>query len=208
MENMEKLANVSYLVPAWEYSRSARQEFRKVAIQDLMSRAIKDGLVKNTEQFSQLVARQLLPQDLGLCSWKVPPMQTGIFSTWVEHRLPPFASAFIYSTTIVADKPCISRIRLGFGHNMTTKAELDVTKLYSVLPIIRNLATYINQYGFITSTFGDLRDIRMEAYFAHRGLFYNHETVIRIDLHPEEKVEDYYLVLNGFVLESVGATIV
>lgn len=200
MENI--IHSKSYIIPAWDLKVDAKKEYRKLTQEALASRAFLEM------GHGEINIRALTASDLGLKSWRTPGQPAENKSVWINHTLKDRQYIGIYGITQLSPYPRISGLRISIGHSGATTLGLhQIETLYSILPVLRKMQT-LQEGNWLKDTFGNLENIRMEGYFAMPYMWCQlHVVYIEVDSFTNNKTGDH-LVLNGFVAEPVGQTII
>jgi len=192
---------ICHTAPVWEMKVDAKQEYRH-SVRQIMEQEAFELCVP-----SPAGIRDLVVSDLGLQSWRTPPQARNDRTPWIRHE--SRGIIVLYKVTQLSYNPKVSEILIGKGRSMMVTFGLhDIQSLYSLLPILRRLREFKDEEAKqLSASFGDIRNIMMEAYFSEPYLFRPKE-VIAIDITSSEhnKLGDK-LMLGGFILEVAGETL-
>jgi len=204
---------LSTTIPSRDISIEDRQKYRERTIEAALHRAVDKGLA--SDQYG-LTCRDLAPEDLGLTAWATPAMSGGTYTSWVAHTVASRRLTCIYKVLQLSNNPTVTSLRIWLGPRATTLGMHELEACYSGLPIIKNLAKALmspeakevmdrlaGRDGMeISPDFG----APMEAYFSEPyGFEPNSHYVIEVKSRRNSPGD--YLVLGGYVIEPVGATI-
>jgi hypothetical protein len=197
---------MSYIIPARDIDIARKQEFRSLAIESLIVRALALELARNRYDF---VIRDLMPQDLGLPNWgiNIGP------NSWISATINRQQVVGIYKVMQLGLNPTASGI--SFRNSGSTMAIFNLESCYGGLPIIKNLAqalvspeareVLVRMVGpSEIHTFPEL-GAPMEGYFSE-PIIYNPRDFMTIALTTSGASD--YLVLGGFVCEPKGITVI
>ncbi len=201
---------MSYLIPGWDLSTERKQEFREKTFRAGVQRAIYKGLAQNEHE---LVALGLLPSFLGLRKWIVPePHPVDEWFTWIKHKTSPLVIAITHVSIVFPVTPGLNLLRFGLGEILNaTRAVFSLSSLYSVGPLLKALEEDVS-ISKIAEANNDRERIKwlknwpiMEGYFSE-PVVYGPDDFVNIQLFCDS-AEKAGLVLGGFVIERVGATV-
>lgn len=184
-----KFSETRYMVPAWNMKVETLETYRKNC---------QAKLEKNFEKVGyQRVIRAILPDDLGLSDWLVQDRP------WINYYT--CYPLVIFRISILKLPVCASEIKI--ASSATTIFVDDFAELRGIEPILTQLQRSTVEEVFdilagreISAIFGDLRNIRMEAYLSTPIFF---DGNIRVEL---DKLGDE-IALGGFICEPSGCTV-
>ncbi len=195
---------MSHLIPGWDLSTEKKTQYSEKAQAAGVQRALSLALAQSNYE---LVLLGIFPSDLGLNKWIVPEHPVDKWFSWIQHKVQkPAVIAITHVSIIFPITPELKLLRLGEGEALTTvKAVFSLSMLYSVWPLLKAL-----EVGASISKIAETNNKKegwpiMEGYFSE-PIIYSPGDFINIQLCCDS-AEKAGLVLGGFVIERVGATV-
>ena len=194
---------MSYLIPGWDLSIETKIKYRERACVAATAIALHCALAQSEYE---LVLLGIFPSDLGLNKWIVPEHPVDKWFSWIQHKVQrPAVIAITHVSIIFPITPELKSLRLGVGEAPTIKAVFSLSMLYGVWPLLKAL-----EAGVSISKIAGANNKRegwpiMEGYFTE-PIIYSLGDFINIQLCCDS-AEKAGLVLGGFVIERVGATV-
>ena len=191
------IINNVVLYPAWELSVKNIIVNTNQTKAGVVAKASKELAVDS----DKLVIRPIMAFDFNITSWKTPICEEGCTTDWINIKNKEQTYITITKIIQLSLEPTISEIKFMVQGAIVSVFELDI--LYSVIPLIQTLNKL--EPDWLLTTFGDISNIRMEAYLAC-PIVVCPETSLKVKVKPYIDSNGDRLILGGFVVEREGAT--
>lgn len=199
--NIKSTEYANYLIPIWSITRDKPARYRLMLMDQLSHRY----QLITAEENPQI--RQLLAKDLGLRSWETPSQHKGESSVWIQYTVPVGKIIIIGGITELSKNPKVSSLVISKGPIGNVIIGIhDIDELYSILPVLHVLKKEEDKGPF--SQISNLERLRMTGFFSQPYLYDQQEIIhISVESLTQNKNGDR-LMLNGFIAERRGLTIV
>ncbi len=192
------------LVPSHELLIKQKQEYKDRVQRMMLNRALALNLIVREDE---AILRDIKCSDLGLTSWQIPLIKKQTLTSWVRTASIGCRLISICKVIPLSFNPSVSRLVVS-SPCFTRLYDIEIDKLYNLLPVIQRLKEIEEEDpGWVRDYFEGIDQIRMEGYLSEPVLFdggASFQVEISTKCDSQDKEE---LILDGFVLERVGATI-
>ena len=180
------------MIPTWELSVKAKEQYRRACREMITRRGTQLDLFSNIYHAK---IREITPYDFGLEDWNVPAHLPGTFSRWIECELNHRKLIIIYKVVQLSTQPVVNKLAFRSDHELICSTELS--QLYGVIPILKRIGDDMDrlqaQYG--------LENLSIDGWLDEPVIF-NPLSRIMVDTFVDSRKQGYdELVLVGYVGE-------